>query len=448
MESDSLPPGESFNYLFLNIAQYFNPWDWQYLYAFLLILVLLFFSALISGAEVAFFSLSAKDIKELADENKPENKKVIALLDTPRFLLSTILVTNNFINVAIIVFSHFIISSLLKIDDFPVLEGVLNIVIVTPLLVFFGEVSPKIFATQQNIGFAKVTARLLAFLKIVFFPISWLLVKSGVFIEGRLHKTKEEIDLDEIEKAIELSTKNDSSKEDVDLLKGIVHFGNKTVKQIMSSRMDMTTLNVTQTYDEVIAIIKESGYSRIPVFNDTIDNLVGTLYIKDILSFLNESKDFEWQQLLREPMFVPETKKIDDLLREFQADRMHQAIVVDEYGGTQGLVTLEDILEEVVGDIKDEFDDSLEKEYRRLDNDTYLIEGKVLLNDLCRIIDVDNDTFDEAKGESDSLAGLIIEILGEIPKKGKKLEWNKFQFEVINIEKHRIQKVKLTIKEV
>jgi putative hemolysin len=441
MESESIPPGEEPYLYFLQFFSVFSP---DILIGIGVILILLILSALISGSEVAFFSMSPKNMEELKENQHPKDKYILELLDRPRFLLSTILISNNLINVSIIIIANFVLSAILP-STHHVVQLLVNVVLVTTLLVFFGEVAPKVFATQNNLTLARFTSGFIKLLRTFFYPISWVLVKTGLIVEKKFQERSKEIDIEEIEKAIELSSNNGSSREDVAILKGIVKFGNTSVRQIMNPRIDIVALDIAQPYNEVMDEVRKSGYSRMPVYNETIDKIEGILYIKDILGHLDEKEDFAWQKLLREPMFVPETKKIDDLLKEIQESRTHLAIVVDEYGGTSGLVTLEDILEEVIGDIKDEFDEDFEQEFRQLSDDTYLLDGKIALNDLCKILQIDNDTFDEAKGESDTLAGLLLELLGEIPRKGAKISHQNFNFTVLEIERNRIQKVKMQI---
>lgn len=440
MESESLPPGV-INVLSASFADFFSA---GILFSLLAIVILLLLSALISGSEVAFFSLSPKNLEQLKENEHKQDKLVLLLLEKPRFLLSTILISNNLVNVSIIIIANYVLNTLISTEN-QIVQLLLNVILLTSLLVFFGEVAPKVFATQNNILLARFSAGLLRLLRGVFYPISWILVKTGILLEKNIQEKANDIDLGEIEKAIELSSNNSSSKEDVAMLKGIVNFGNTSVKQIMTPRIDMVALEMSDTFIDVMNVVKESGYSRMPVYNETIDKIEGVLYIKDIIEHLEESEFFEWQKLVREPMFVPETKKIDDLLKEIQESRKHLAIVVDEYGGTSGVVTLEDILEEVVGDINDEFDVDLQQEYKKIDESTYLFEGKILLKDVCKVLNLESDAFVEVKGESDSLAGLLLEILGEIPKKGAKASYENFQFTVLEVQKNRIQKVKLQI---
>lgn len=444
MESESLPPGGY--QLFLNIVSFIQLFDFNIIASILSVLTLLVLSALISGSEVAFFSISPKDIETLNNDQKSINIAVLELLKKPRFLLATILIANNFVNVSIIIISNYVLSVLISSPN-EIVQVLINVILVTTILVFFGEVAPKVFATQNNLGLARVTSRMLLVFRWIFYPISWVLVKSGLFIEKRFQSKNREIDIEEIEKAIELSSTNGSSREDVAMLKGIVNFGNTAVKQIMTPRIDIVALEIDENFDAVMAAVREHGYSRMPIYKDSLDKIEGVLYIKDILEYTNEKDDFPWQNLIREAMFVPETKKIDDLLREIQENRKHLAIVVDEYGGTSGIVTLEDILEEVVGDIKDEFDEIIDTDYRKINENTYLFEGKVFLNDLIKILDIDNDTFDEVRGESDSLGGLILELIGEIPRKGAKISFKNYHFTVLDVEKYRIQKVKVQILE-
>lgn len=448
MDTDSLPAEdpEPLQQFFLTISDFLQHLTPEVLFAIALVVCLLMLSALISGSEVAYFSMSPKDMEELNESTDVKDKRILNLLKKPRLLLATILVSNNFVNIAIIIVSNFIISVLFPTEN-PLFQILLNVIIVTSFLVFFGEVAPKVFANQSKLVLARFTSKILRFFRVIFYPISWPLWFSGLFIEKRISKKSQEIDLDEIEKAIELSTTSGASQEDVDMLKGIVHFGNTTVKQIMKSRVDIIGLEISQPFNEVLEEIKTSGYSRMPVYKETIDKIEGILYTKDLIKYLDKSAKFKWQDLIREPMYVPETKKIDDLLREIQENRKHQSIVVDEYGGTSGLVTLEDILEEIVGDIKDEFDDDLEQEFRKIDDSNYIFEGKIMLNDVCRILEIENNTFDLAKGESDTLAGLLLEIMGVIPKKGAKSSFKNYEFTVLALEKNRIDRVKLTIKD-
>jgi gliding motility-associated protein GldE len=414
------------------------------LFSLAAIVFLLVLSALVSGSEVALFSLKPKDLEELRLKEHKNDALVLDLLEKPRFLLSTILISNNLVNVSIIIIANFVLGTFISSNN-QVLNLLINVVLLTSLLVFFGEVAPKVFATQNGLVLARFTASLLKFFRFLFYPLSWVLVKTGLIIEKKFQEKTNDIDLDEIEKAIELSSNSDSTKEDVAMLKGIVNFGNTSVRQVMTPRIDIVAIDIEDTFIDVMNVVKESGYSRMPVYKDSIDKIEGVLYIKDIIEHLDESENFEWQKLLREPMFVPETKKIDDLLKEIQESRKHLAVVVDEYGGTSGIVTLEDVIEEVVGEIKDEFDEDIGQEYKKINNNTFLFEGKILLNDVCKILEIDVDTFEDVRGESDTLAGLLLELFGEIPKKGDKISYENYNFTVLEVQKNRIQKVKIQI---
>ena len=341
-----MPPSEPFS-LMIHLAFILaNNASFYLLPIGLIIILLLFFSAVISGSEVAFFSISPGQLEDLKDSEDSSDKKVLNLLERPRLLLATILISNNFVNVSIIILFNFLMNTLLP-DVSAELIAVINAAALTPILVFFGEVSPKVFANQNNMLIARTTASLFKLLRVLLYPLGFVLVKSGLVIERRFENLNHEIDLDEIEKAIDLSTNDGSTQEDVNILKGIVHFGNTTVKQIMVPRVDVVAVKLSYTFKDILDRVREHGYSRMPVYEESIDKIEGILYLKDLIEHLDKGNDFKWQYLIREPFFVPEAKKIDDLLREIQLNRKHQAIVVDEYGGTKGVVTLEDILEEV-----------------------------------------------------------------------------------------------------
>lgn len=411
----------------------------------LIIILLLIFSAIISGSEVAFFSISPGQLEDLKESEDLGDKKVLNLLERPRFLLATILISNNFVNVSIIILFNYLMNTLLPNWSAEWI-AILNAAALTPVLVFFGEVSPKVFANQNNMFIAKATAGFFKVLRVLFYPLGFILVKSGLVIERRFENLNHEIDLDEIEKAIDLSTNDGSTQEDVNILKGIVHFGNTTVKQIMVPRVDVVAVRMSYTFKDILEGVREHGYSRMPVFEDSIDKIEGILYLKDLIEHLDKGDDFKWQTLIREPFFVPEAKKIDDLLREIQENRKHQVIVVDEYGGTKGIVTLEDILEEVLGEIRDEFDDDLETTFKKLNKNSYLFDAKISLIDLAEVLQVDEDEFEQFMSESGTLAGVILELSGEIPKKGATFTYGNYVFSVISMDKHRVDKVKLTVK--
>ena len=445
MESDSLPPSEPFSLMIYLAFMLANNASFYILPIGLIIVLLLIFSAIISGSEVAFFSISPGQLEALKESEDENDKKVLNLLERPRFLLATILISNNFVNISIIILFNFLMTSLLP-NFSAELIAIINAAALTPVLVFFGEVSPKVFANQNNMLIARSTAGFFKILRVLFYPLGFVLVKSGLVIERRFENLNHEIDLDEIEKAIDLSTNDGSTQEDVNILKGIVHFGNTTVKQIMVPRMDVVAVKLSYSFNDILDRVREHGYSRMPVFENSIDKIEGVLYLKDLIEHLDKGNDFKWQDLIREPFFIPEAKKIDDLLREIQVNRKHQAIVVDEYGGTKGIVTLEDILEEVLGEIKDEFDDELESTFKKLSDNVYLFDAKIGLIDMCEVLHVEEDEFEEFMSESGTLAGVILELSGEIPKKGAKFTYGKYDFIVISMEKHRIDKVKLTVK--
>lgn len=444
MDSDSLPPsGPLSQILWLVMWQLNSPSDFTI--PLIIIIVLLFaFSAIISGSEVAFYSITPAQISDLRESEDVSDRNILELLEKPRLLLATILISNNFVNISIIILFNFLMNyKFAYLSDYWIV--IINVVVLTILLVFFGEVSPKVFASQNNLTIARFTSKFFKLLRVLTFPIGYLLVKSGLFLEKRFQSLNHEIDLDEIEKAIDLSTNDGSTKEDVDMLKGIVHFGNTTVKQIMTPRVDIEAVKYDASFKEIMDKVKDAGYSRMPVFSDNIDKIEGILYLKDLLEHINEAEDYQWQVLIREPFFVPETKKIDDLLREIQENRKHQALVVDEYGGTKGLVTLEDILEEVLGEIKDEFDEELQSSFKKVNDNSYVVDGKLMLEDLCEAIGIPENSFDEVRGESDTIAGVILELSGEIPKKGASIPYNNYVLSVLSMEKNRIKKVKITI---
>ncbi|MBL4657287.1 MAG: gliding motility-associated protein GldE [Flavobacteriales bacterium] len=416
--------------------------------------VLLFFSALISGAEVAFFSIDPILKDELKADDSRKSTMILDQLNKPKRLLATILIANNFINVAIVIISTYINVKLFAFVENPVLSFAIQVVAVTFLILLFGEVIPKVYATQNPIKLAGITVFPIFFLGKFFRPLSYVLVTSTSFITSKVKQKQHNISVDELSDALELA--GDDTLEEEQILKGIVKFGSTDVKQIMKPRIDVIALAMTTEYNEVIATILECGYSRLPVFEESMDKVKGILYIKDLLPGLelnsdNEpevkftaNKDGSWQSLLRTPFFVPENKKIDDLLKEFQEKKIHLAIVVDEYGGTSGIVTLEDIIEEIVGEISDEYDDD-ELAYSKLDDNTFVFDGKTALNDLYRALDIEGTSFEDAKGESDSLAGFIIELEGKIPLKNEKITFENYRFTIEAADLRRVKRVKVTI---
>ena len=438
-----------------------------------LLMFLIVSSGLVSGSEVAFFSLSPNDTQQLKDEDSTSARRILALKEQPRTLLATILVANNFINIAIVILSAVLIKNSLGVDRLQswgtnlyelglgsvftvdqlasIVNFVLTVGVVTAVLVLFGELAPKIYANLNNLRFSKIMATPLSVLKVVLSPVSSVLVKWSNTLEDRITSSsgyQSSTSKEDIDAAIELtvSGENDRSEEEADILKGIVKFGDVSAKAIMRSRVDVTALEQGDTFTEVISVIKDSGYSRIPVYTEDFDNIAGILYVKDLLGNTDQPADYDWQQHIRPTvLYVPESKKIDELLKEFQLKRTHMAIVVDEYGGSAGLVTLEDVMEEIIGDIKDEFDEDEEVEYVELSPGRYIFEGKTMLYDVCRIIGVDTSYFDDVKGESDSLAGLMIEIAGVIPKKEREIKIEDVLLKTVTVSKRRIEKIAVTL---
>ena len=408
------------------------------------ILILLLMSGIIAGAETAFFSLSAKDINYLNAKEKTSARIASQLLEHPKMLLATILVANNFINIAIVISTNVLINSLMAPGLNPVLSFLIQVVSVTFLLVLFGEVLPKVYATQNNLRMALLSSSFIRILFSIFKPISRTLVNSTSFIESKLgNKINKNISNEDFEHAIELTVGHTATKEEVNIFKGILKFGNISAKQVMRTRMDVSGIDHDMTFAEVRSYCLEAGYSRLPVYKESLDKIAGVIHTKDFLPHINKD-DFAWHTLIRSAYFVHEGKLIEDLLKEFQQKRIHFAIVVDEFGGTSGIITLEDIMEEIIGDIKDEFDEE-DLQYKKIDDNNFIFEGKTLINDVCRIIGIPSDTFEKARGESDSLAGLILEISGRFPKVNEVIKHEHFEFTVMALDKMRIQRVKMTI---
>ncbi len=421
----------------------FHPLTIGIVIALVIVLLLLFSSAMISGSEVAYFSLSAAEKQKLKKPGRT-NQRVLENLDNPEKLLATILVTNNFVNVGIIILTAYVSNGLISFTDAPILEFTFQVVLITFFLLLFGEIIPKVYATHSALRFSKTMALPLQTLEKLFRPINSILIFSTGFVNKRMQKHRKNISIDEISQALELTSDYELSDEK-DILEGIVKFGNKNVSEIMKSRVDVVALDIKTQFDEVINTINDSGYSRIPVYIDSFDNVSGILYIKDILPHYHKTKAFKWQTLIRPPFYVPDTKKISSLLEEFQKSKIHLAIVVDEYGGTSGIVTLEDILEEIVGDITDEFDEE-ENFFTKINDKTFLFDAKVLLGDFYRITNCDDTIFDDVKGDADTLAGLILELKGEIPKINEEIKCKQFVFTIKEVDNRRIKEIKVTIK--
>lgn len=414
----------------------------------MILVVLLFLSFVLSGSEVAFFSLTYKDINNLKSKQIPSYKRIVDLLEQPKTLLASLLIANSFINISIIIISNLLIDNMFNFEQFNAVwvEFLIKVLAVSFLLVLFGEVMPKVLATQNNIRFAKDFGAVVQAVAYTFAGMSKWLVKYSDIIEKKLaSKTGSAYSLEELDHAIDLTTNETASENEKNILKGIVKFSNISVKQIMKTRMDVHGVEYGTSFGELIALVKELNYSRLPVYKEDLDEVLGMIHTKDLLPHLHEHNDYNWHPLMRPPFFVHEQKPIEDLLQEFQQKRIHFAVVVDEFGGTSGIVTLEDILEEVIGEIKDEFDEE-DSGFKKIDDNNYIFEGRTMIHDACKIMDIPAETFDEIKGESDSLAGLVLEIAGDIPKTGAVLQSGDFEFTVLELEKNRIQKIRLMIK--
>ena len=412
--------------------------------ATILAAVLLLMSAFASGSEIAFFSLSPSDVAELEDGKFDADKKIQNLRDDSERTLATILIANNFVNVTIIMLLNYVIAGVISFGERALLlQFLFTTVILTFLLLLFGEIMPKVYARQDPLKFCRRCVGGIMFARKLFWPIENILLKSGMMAEKIIQKENHVLSVDDLEQALELTDKNDI-KDEQNMLKGIIRFGDETAKEVMTSRQNIVDLDIRSNYADVLKCIEDNNYSRIPVYQDNTDNIRGILYIKDLLPHLTKSSNFRWQSLIRPPYFVPETKKIDDLLREFEENKVHIAIVVDEFGGTSGIVTLEDILEEIVGEINDEYDEE-EKFYSKLNYNTFIFEGKTLLTDLCRILNVDDEEFEEVEGDADTLAGLLLEIKGDFPSIHEKIDYKNYTFEVMNVEERRISKIKVTV---
>ena len=405
--------------------------------------LLLFVSGFASGSEIAFFSLSPNDLSELDDEKNDADTKIKQLRKESERTLATILITNNLVNVAIIMLFGYFFDHLIDFGGAWWLEFLCMTVLLTFLLLLFGEIMPKVYAGQHSLRFCRSTVGGILFCRKLFYPFASIVVSSGRLADKVVQKENHVLSVDDLEQALELTDKEDI-KEEQRMLEGIVRFGDETAKEVMTSRQDVVDLDFQSTFQEVLQCVVENNYSRIPVYQGDSDHVRGILYIKDLLPHLSKGSSFRWQTLIRPPYFVPETKKIDDLLREFQENKVHIAIVVDEFGGTSGIVTLEDVLEEIVGEINDEYDED-EKSYQRVNSNTFIFEGKTLLSDFYKILKVDDDIFEEVEGDADTIAGLLLEIKGEFPRLREKIDYRDFTFEILEMEERRISKVKVVV---
>lgn len=409
-----------------------------------MLLILLATSALISGAEVAFFALKPHELEKIKTQKSKKAKLIDGFLSKPKELLATILITNNFVNVGIIILATYISGSLIDFQGNEWLQFIIQVIIITFLLLLFGEVLPKVYANNNAVRFVGFIVRPLSIFDKVFKPLSQILVVSSRIIDRKLQGKSHKLSVDDLSNALELTSDENEDKNEKKILEGIVKFGNTDVKQIMRSRIDVTALDQKSSFQQVLKTIRNTGYSRIPIYENSFDKIQGILYIKDLLPYLNKSEKLNWNELIREVFFVPENKKIDDLLKEFQEKKIHLAIVVDEYGGTSGIVTLEDIIEEIVGDISDEFDDD-NIIYSKLDEHNYVFEGKTALNDFYRILSIDGERFENAKGESDSLAGFILELTRTMPKKDEKISFDNYTFTIEGVNKRRVTRIKVSV---
>jgi gliding motility-associated protein GldE len=419
-----------------------NSPDFKIVIGFFTLILLLIGSALMSASEVAFFSFRPKEIEALKANKDRKSKAALKLYNNPEKLLSTILVANNTINIAIVLLAAFLSSKLFDFSSEPVMGFIINVVVITFLLLFFGEVMPKVYASRNHTTIALFMVYPISLLEKVFRPVTYLLIFSSSFVKKKTGTRRSNISMVDLSDALELTS--DDPSEDKKILKGIVNFGNINVSAIMCSRTDVTAIDIKWGFDRIVPVIISSGYSRIPVYSGSFDSVKGILYAKDVLPYTNNPGNFKWQALLRPPYFVPETKKINDLLKEFQTRKIHMAVVIDEYGGTSGIVTLEDILEEIVGEITDESDED-QVLYRKIDEKTYIFEAKILLNDFCKVLDIEDDLFDEVRGESETLAGLILELTGEIPQKDQIIKFGNFIFRIESADRRRIKEIRVEI---
>jgi len=437
-----LEPGYLFSPVALVPEIISNSTDFKLIIGLIILILLLFVSALMSGSEVAFFSLKPEDIEKLKGSKSKKAAMVLKLHDMPDKLLSTILVANNTVNIAIVLLAAFLSARTFDFSANPVMGFIIEAVGIVFILLFFGEIMPKVYATRNQVPLALFMAYPMSFLETLFKPVTSLLILSTSFVKKRSRAGHANISMDDLSDALELAS--DNINEDEKILKGIVNFGNINVSEIMCPRIDVTAIDIKLGFNKVKSIIIDSGFSRIPVYAGSFDSVKGILYAKDILPYTNNPDNFKWQALTRPPHFVPETKKINELLKEFQIRKIHMAVVIDEYGGTSGIITLEDVLEEIVGEITDESDED-ETMYRKIDDKTYIFEGKILLNDFFKIIETEDDPFETVRGESETLAGLMLEMTGEIPQKGQVIKYGNFNFRIESADRRRIKEIRVEL---
>lgn len=416
-----------------------------YVFSFVAIGILLFLSAMISASEVAFFSLKSGDLDQCRESDDQKKLSIIELLKRPRLLLATILIMNNFVNIGVVTIATFLMwemASTRKPSE--TIIGVVTFA-TTFAITFFGEIIPKVYATQRNLFVARMMSNTWKVLEQICRPISFMLLGMSGLIERRIEKKGYSTTVEELNQALELTTDNaETSEDEKEILKGIVNFGTLTVKQVMRSRLEISGVEVEMNFTELLDAVSKSGFSRIPVYRETIDQIDGILYTKDLLPYLEENAAYSWQKLLRPGFFVPETKKLDSLLKDFQSKHVHMAIVADEYGGTSGLVTLEDLIEEIIGEINDEFDE-VAVPYQKIDDRTFVFEGKISLHDFCKALEIDPTYFEDIKGESESLGGLMLELHSSMPNAGDRINYDRFQFTIVSVDQKRIKRIRVTI---
>ena len=411
--------------------------------ALVLAIILLFCSGFVSASEIAFFSLSPKDMSDINQSGKNVDKRILALLDESERLLATILISNNFVNVTIVMLCNYFFGEVIDFGTAKIVEFLVLTVVLTFLLLLFGEIMPKIYSAQNTLPFCRIAAPVLQVLRKLFYPLSSVLMHSTFIVNRVVSKEDHNISVDELSQALELTDKEEI-KEERNILQGIIRFGDETAKEVMTSRLDMVDIDIRTPYTQVLKCVVENGYSRLPVYDGSQDNIKGILYIKDLLPHLNKGDNFRWQSLIRPAYFVPETMMIDDLMRDFQKNHIHIAVVVDEFGGTSGIITLEDIIEEIVGEINDEYDEE-ERQYVKVDENIYVFEAKILLADFYKVLDTEYEEFESIVGEADTLAGLLLEIKGEFPQLHEQLEFGRYAFEVLEMDARRILKVKVQV---
>jgi putative hemolysin len=439
LETDPLP---TLSAIFWNIQ--FHPFTVGIGISLIVIFFLIFFSGLLSASEVAYFSISPFEKNKFEGRSAKKNFYIRKNLESPEQLLATILVANNFIKVGIVLISSFTFNNLIDYSEVPFWGFIIQIVVISFIILLFGEIMPKVYSNNHAVKFARVIAFPLYYLIKVLKPFNSILIYSTSFVNNRIRAYNKHISIDELSQALELTSQNEL-KEDKEILKGIVKFGNKSVAEIMRSRVDVVSAEFNDNYTKIMNMITDTGFSRIPVYSESFDHIKGILYIKDLLPHVHKGPTFRWQSIIRPPFYVPETKKIDDLLEEFQKNKVHMAVVVDEYGGTSGIVTLEDVLEEIVGEITDEFDEE-EKFFNKISENIYLFDGKTMLNDFYKVTGAEDSVFDDVKGEADTLAGLILELKGEIPLKNDTITCKNFVFSIEAADNRRIKQIKVEIK--